>query len=252
MAKKIDFTLFSTDRAREMAKQNDMVDIKVLHGATDAPAVNILGYGIAIKNAKYGDITDYISAKPEKNWLVVYVPKPELSLVGIYSADLSGLDGAAAFVFASGFVNPAENNDGPSFGLFAALPSGDVVELPAMLSGDSMDIMNAIMAANGLEQITSISQFGDKQVITDYQLQQNYPNPFNPSTKITFLLPETANVSLKIYDINGRLVANLVDEMKSAGSYEVDFNAGNLASGIYLYVLQAGNYSEIKRMTLLK
>ena len=250
--KNIAFTLFATDGARETAMEDDMVDIKVLHGATDAQGVNILGYGIVIKNAMYGDITDYVSVKARKNWLVVYVPKPSLSLVGVYKADLSGLGGGAAFVFASGFINPDANNNGPSFGLYAALPNGEVVELPELFSNDRMDIMNDIMLSNGFEEITSINGSDNNTVISDYQLQQNYPNPFNPSTKIRFSLPEAANVSLKIYDLTGRLIANLVDGMKSAGQHEIDYNASDLASGIYLYILQAGDFSQIKRMTLLK
>ena len=250
--KDIAFTLFATDGAREAAKDDDKVDVKVLHGATDAPAVNILGFGIAVKGAMYGDISDYVSLKARKNWLVVYVPRPSFSLVGVYKADLSGLGGGAAFVFASGFVDPSANNNGESFGLFAALPSGDVVELPEIFSDDRLDIMNDIMAANGLEQITSVDEFGGNQIVTDYELRQNYPNPFNPSTKIRFSLPESANVSLKVYDMTGQLIAELVNGMQSAGRYEINFNANNLASGIYMYVLQAGSYSEIKRMTLLK
>jgi hypothetical protein len=250
--KSIAFTLFATDGAREAAMEDDRVDIKVMHGATDAPGVNILGFGIYIKNAMYGDITDYISVRERKNWLVVYTPRPSFSLVGVYKADLSGLGGAAAFVFASGFLSPDDNNGGAGFGLFAALPTGDVVELPEILTDDKMDIMNDVMAANGLEEITSITEFGANQIVTDYQLQQNYPNPFNPSTKIQFSLPEANNVSLKVYDLTGRLIANLVEGMQSAGQYEVDFNANDLASGIYLYVLQAGSYTQIKRMTLLK
>ncbi len=89
-------------------------------------------------------------------------------------------------------------------------------------------------------------------MVTDYELQQNFPNPFNPGTRIQFALPQAANVSLKIYDINGRLVADLINGMQNAGRYEVEFNAENLASGVYMYVLQAGEFSQIKRMTLLK
>jgi hypothetical protein len=183
---------------------------------------------------------------------VVYIPYPSLSLVGIYKADLSGLGGGAAFVFASGFVSPADNSSGPAFGLFAALPDGNVIQLPELFSDDKMDIMNDIMVANGFEQISSLEPDGGSNIVTDYTLEQNYPNPFNPGTTIRFALPKAANVSLKVYDVNGRMVADLVSGMQNAGRYQVDFNADNLASGIYMYVLRAGEFSEIKRMTLLK
>ena len=93
--------------------------------------------------------------------------------------------------------------------------------------------------------------------ILNYSLSNNYPNPFNPNTKIKYSIPqnvrrETGNVSLKIYDVLGREVATLVNEEKPAGEYEVEFNAANLPSGIYFYQLKAGQFSETKKMVLLK
>ncbi len=88
---------------------------------------------------------------------------------------------------------------------------------------------------------------------------QNYPNPFNPSTKIRYTVPsvtlsgvEGSFVTLKVYDILGTEIATIVNEEKPAGSYEVNFNAAGLSSGIYFYTLQAGNYVETKKMILLK
>jgi subtilisin-like proprotein convertase family protein len=85
-----------------------------------------------------------------------------------------------------------------------------------------------------------------------YSLSQNYPNPFNPVTKITYTLPKSGNVELKVYDILGREVATLVNEVKPAGIYDVNFNASNLASGIYFYRIKAGDFSSIKKMVLVK
>ncbi len=85
-----------------------------------------------------------------------------------------------------------------------------------------------------------------------FSLRQNYPNPFNPSTKINFDIKNSSFASLKIYDINGREVKILINESLSAGSYEVIFNAGELNSGIYFYVLNANGFSESKKMMLVK
>ncbi|MEQ9264698.1 MAG: LamG-like jellyroll fold domain-containing protein [Balneolaceae bacterium] len=93
---------------------------------------------------------------------------------------------------------------------------------------------------------------GNIYIPEEYLLYQNFPNPFNPSTTIKFDLPESGNVTLKVFDITGRLVANLVDETKTAGRYQVNFNASNLASGIYLYELRTNKYSSIKKFTLIK
>ena len=85
-----------------------------------------------------------------------------------------------------------------------------------------------------------------------FALHQNYPNPFNPSTKIRFELPAAGNVSIRIFDILGREVSLLVNEFMKPGVYEADFNAADLPSGVYLYKLEAGEFTETKRMVLIK
>lgn len=85
-----------------------------------------------------------------------------------------------------------------------------------------------------------------------FSLQQNYPNPFNPVTNIKFNIIKSGIVKLKVYDILGREVAQLVNEYKPAGSYLVDFNASFLASGIYFYRLETEGFSEVKKMVLIK
>jgi len=83
-------------------------------------------------------------------------------------------------------------------------------------------------------------------------LYQNYPNPFNPITKIKYQIPELSFVIFKVYDALGNEVAILVNEEKTFGNYEVEFNAIGLSSGIYFYRIQAGSYIEIKKMVILK
>ncbi|MBK9096982.1 MAG: T9SS type A sorting domain-containing protein [bacterium] len=86
----------------------------------------------------------------------------------------------------------------------------------------------------------------------NFYLSQNYPNPFNPSTVIGYQLPVSGNVTLKVYDSLGREVATLVDEYVVAGSYEIEFDASKLSSGVYLYKLTAGNFTNSKKLLLLK
>lgn len=85
-----------------------------------------------------------------------------------------------------------------------------------------------------------------------FSLSQNYPNPFNPSTKINFELPRSSNVKLSVYDITGKLASELVNEQRAAGYYTVEFNASNLASGMYFYRIEAGDFSATKKMMLIK
>jgi hypothetical protein len=87
---------------------------------------------------------------------------------------------------------------------------------------------------------------------TVYSLSQNYPNPFNPTTKINFAIPKQGFVTLKIYDVLGREVRTLVNEVKSAGQFSVDFNASEFSSGVYFYRLESNGFSDIKRMMLIK
>jgi len=88
--------------------------------------------------------------------------------------------------------------------------------------------------------------------IVDYNLSNNYPNPFNPSTKIEFRTAESGFVSLKVYDVLGKSIAILVNEIKPAGKYQVNFDARNLPSGVYFYKLESGNFVETRKMLLMK
>ena len=108
--------------------------------------------------------------------------------------------------------------------------------------------------ANGLFKGGSISLAVHEKSTAphSYKLFQNYPNPFNPSTVISYQLPENSTVSLKIFDILGREVAELVHEHEGAGSHSVIFNARNLTSGVYLYRLTAGEYTKVEKMMLIK
>ena len=87
---------------------------------------------------------------------------------------------------------------------------------------------------------------------TEFTLEQNYPNPFNPSTIISYQLPVSGDVTLKVYDILGNEITTLVDEYKPAGKFEVEFSASALPSGVYFYQLRGGSFIETKKMLLLK
>ena len=85
-----------------------------------------------------------------------------------------------------------------------------------------------------------------------YSLKQNYPNPFNPSTQIKFSIVNNERISFKVYDILGKEVATLVNEVKPAGDYNIRFDASRLASGVYIYQIKAGSFIKSHKMILLK
>ncbi|MDQ3021243.1 MAG: T9SS type A sorting domain-containing protein [Bacteroidota bacterium] len=85
-----------------------------------------------------------------------------------------------------------------------------------------------------------------------YDLSQNYPNPFNPSTKINYDIPFDGKVSLNIFDLSGREIATLVNDIQVAGYYTINFNAANLASGVYFYIVNSGNFVATKKMIVVK
>lgn len=110
--------------------------------------------------------------------------------------------------------------------------------------------------------VVSIKNGISRRIPEQFELQQNYPNPFNPSTKIKFAIPiagrpllggvRGGSVSLKVYDISGKEIATLLNEEKPPGEYEIEFDASHLPSGVYLYRLTAGSFSETRKMILLR
>ena len=187
------FTLFIKTMARETGTGSD-VDFFVLHGSSDAPTVDVIARGVAtlVDNAAYGDITGYIPVPPASYILDVTPGNDNSTIVASFEADLSGLGGGAAVVFASGFLDPSANQNGEAFGLFAALGDGNVVEFSSIITDIRTENLN--------------------NVPDNYSLSQNYPNPFNPATTISFTIPSSQNVSLKIYNILGSEIATLINE----------------------------------------
>lgn len=104
---------------------------------------------------------------------------------------------------------------------------------------------------NGVVNVTSVF-INNVSIPTEFLLKQNYPNPFNPATKIEYGIAEPILVSLKIYDIIGNEIKELVNKYQNAGNYRYTFDGSNLSSGIYLVRLNAGDFSEVRKMSLIK
>jgi PKD repeat protein len=143
-----------------------------------------------------------------------------------YSADASSLAGQNNVAFRFVFKSDANTQD----------------------NGVAIDDWEVAGPPNGVTEtgnnLTGIPQ--------KYELSQNFPNPFNPVTKINFAIPKQGLVTLKIYDITGREVATLINEIRNAGFYSADFNGENFASGVYFYKLKVNEFTDVKRMVLVK
>jgi hypothetical protein len=143
--------------------------------------------------------------------------------------DAQGIEGTASYeVWVPPSVKKPAINDGVSYTVYAKVPTFDP-------KGDDRFLSELNALLNGI-----------------LKFLYNFPNPFNPSTEISFAIPEDQHVTLKVYDMAGREVATLVDELRTAGIHSVTFNANRIASGMYIYRLQAGSSIQVNKMILLK
>ena len=111
---------------------------------------------------------------------------------------------------------------------------------------------NATTPDIGADEFTIVGVQEEEILPTEYSLIQNYPNPFNPSTKIKYSIPQTSQVQIKVFDVLGNEIETLVNEEKPAGTYELNWNAASLPSGVYFYQLRAGSFVKTKKMVLMK
>ena len=198
------------------------VGLNVYHGSTDAPAVDILADGgVLVPNLAYGEFSGYVEV-PASDYTIGIAPTGGESIAD-FIAPLSGLGGGSAVVFASGFLS----GDDPAFGVFAALEDGTVL---------------------GLES----GSLSNLEIATDFELNPSYPNPFNPNTTISFQIKQFSDISINVYDINGRIIANLFDGFKQAGEYSINWNASDIPSGTYFVNMNTNSFSSTQKLTLIK
>ena len=219
------------------ATDDDHYALKVYHGVTDAPAVDIYANGtLLVDSLDYGDYAGYVQV-PVGDYTIDVTANGSTTPVASFSAPLTGLGGGAGIVFASGFLAPTATDS--AFTLILTTPSGYDVELPAATTA---------LATSDEIHISPLA----------FELNQNYPNPFNPSTTIGFQLSNPGNVVVKVFDINGRLVKSFNQVGLNSGNHSVIWNGTNqaghsVAGGLYLYSLSFGNTSSaIRKMTLIK
>ena len=209
--------------------------LKVFHGVTDAPAVDIYANGgLLVENLSYSEYAGYLQV-PVGDYTIDVTAHGSEESVASFAAPLSGFGGGTGIVYASGFLASASDS---AFSLILTTPSGYSVQLPS-----------ASTALSTIDEI-NINPLA-------FSLNQNYPNPFNPSTTISFDVYEASRVSLSVFDLNGRLVKNLMSGNLGAGTYNINWNGKNInglsvAGGVYFYSITSGENSIIKKMSLIK
>jgi len=114
------------------------------------------------------------------------------------------------------------------------------------------DLKFNVYVSNSTGIPTSVEEETNPTVVNNFELHQNFPNPFNPTTQIRFSLAEQSQVTLKVYNILGKEIATLVNDLKGAGAHEISFDGSGLSSGVYFYTLQAGKFTETHKMILMK
>ncbi len=166
------------------------------------------------------------------------------ALQAVSTALFAGTNGGGVFLSTNYGSSWSEVNDGLTNKYVNALAVGGTTLFAGTIPG-------GLWQRPLSQMITAINDKKDN-VPEKYSLHQNYPNPFNPTTVIGYDMPKAGHIFLRVYDLLGRVVANLVNEKQTAGFHTVTFTADNLPSGVYVYRLQAGNYVEAKKLVILK
>ncbi len=210
------FNLYVYDMGREEASNSNNTDVLAFHGSTDAPTVDVVeslvGAGTIIDNFEYGKFAGYLEL-PNENFKLDIKDESGTTTVISYNAPLKDLNlkGKSFVLMASGFLNPAANNNGEGFGLFAVLNDGTVAALPQSTMSNVIE-----------------NSFINK-------LFTNYPNPFSEETNITFNVENPGRVIVNIYDYRGKLITTLLDDVLQSGEQKIKFSSNTLPSGIYSY-----------------
>ncbi|MBX3042689.1 MAG: DUF4397 domain-containing protein [Ignavibacteriae bacterium] len=207
------------------------IDVLVYHGSTDAPTVDVVetlvGAGTIINDLSYGEFSDYLEL-PNADYVLEIRDETGEVTVASYAAPLKTLNaqGAAITVFASGFLNPANNSDGPAFGLFAALADGTVIELPSIPT-----------SVNNEAKFTNASVF---------------PNPANDLANINISLNVSAEVVVDIVDVFGKTIRTNNIGYKNSGEQVISLDLSNLSNGVYMLRIKAGNSFENIKVNVIK
>ena len=225
------FDILVKSGAKETAETSGNVSVLVLHGATDAPAVDVVetgvGAGVLVPNATYSNFYGYLDLGTADYALSINAAGTSTT-VATYQAPLQtlGLADEAFTVLASGFLSPSSNSNGPAFGLWVALASGgNLVELPLLTA---------------VEEVASN--------VTG----KTYPNPATDIVHLQYALKTPAVISVKVRDLSGRELLTQTLGMQSIGGHDVDVNVSTLPAGSYLLELSGDQQRLVQKINIVR
>lgn len=182
-------------------------------------------------------------------WSRVISPGGGGGIISFSSSDI--WSAGSSIVHYNGSVWTTANAPVPTNGALGFMSASSPADIWTVGRDIEGSVFKTLIMHYGKDRITGIEPVTGN-IPNSYNLFQNFPNPFNPETKIKFELPRSGFTTLKIFDMNGKVLSVLLNENKEAGNYSVNFNGAGLSSGVYFYKLSSGNYSSIKKMMIIK
>lgn len=222
------FKLYVKDGAKERPTSNATFEFIGVHGSTDAPKVDIIARNIAtvLDNVSYGDISASYIPVPASSYILDVTPAADNNtIVASYDANLTGLDGKTGVVFASGFLTPANDNNGPAFSLCYALNDG---------------------TTGCFSTVTSVEE---NSLVVNTAL---YPNPTNAIATFDYTLKEKTDFALRIVDVTGKVIENIYKGNQVAGQHRETIDVSGYAAGVYFIQVNNGTSSFSKKLIITK
>ena len=225
-----DFGLFIGTGAQEAAANSGEVDVRVFHGATDAPAVDVLADGATppiVSNLAYTDFTaGYLGLAPASYDLTLTPAGMNSTVVATFTADVAALAGGAGIILASGFLDPSLNQNGDGFQLILVLPNGEVIPLPLATGLNELELRNEYLSV--------------------------FPNPTTDQVRIAYTTQEKGKANMRILDFNGRVIYRQEVDGRPNQQFEWEYATRQLAAGIYTILFTTDRSRSVQRLIVTK
>lgn len=230
--------------AEEPLVEYNVSDVETSIESTQAEPGSVISIPVSIEN-----VSDLVSIQVSLQF--------DDQLLTLQSIEKTGLSNDMQLIYR--YDNEEQTLRVSAAGLEPINESGTVLNILFEVADSGLEYAEASIRFNEiLANENDVTPYSDDGIVTietlpeSFTLSQNYPNPFNPTTKINFELPQSEQVSLRVYDTLGRTVAVLIDQRMDAGSHTVNFDASNLASGVYIYRIEASDFTSTQKMLLVK